>query len=125
MAEINIKVVICILVILLLFDAIYITIFSSHFIKLFESIQKSSFKFRYESGIITYLLMTFTVYYFGFVKNFSSLDMFILGICVYGTYDLTDYSTFKNWNLSTVLLDTTWGGVLYCSTVYIIKKLIL
>tara|TARA_Y100000389_G_scaffold153040_1_gene153179 strand:+ start:26820 stop:27197 length:378 start_codon:yes stop_codon:yes gene_type:complete len=125
MTEINIKVVVWVLVILLIIDAIYITIFSNYFIKLFESVQKTPFKFRYESGIMTYFLMTFTVYYFGFVKNFSNLDMFILGACVYGTYDLTNYSTFKNWSLSMVILDIIWGGVLYFLTAYIIKKLIL
>uniref|UniRef100_A0AB39JE51 Duf2177 Domain Containing Protein n=1 Tax=Florenciella sp. virus SA2 TaxID=3240092 RepID=A0AB39JE51_9VIRU len=125
MTEINLKIIACILLILLIVDAIYITIFSNYFIKLFESVQKTPFKFRYESGIATYLLMTFTVYYFGFVKNFSNLDMFILGACVYGTYDLTNYSTFKNWTLSMVILDTIWGGVLYFLTAYIIKKLIL
>lgn len=36
----------------------------------------------------------------------------ILGALAYGTYELTSYTILKDWYLSMVLVDTTWGAVL-------------
>lgn len=36
----------------------------------------------------------------------------ILGALAYGTYELTSYTILKDWHLSMVLVDTTWGAVL-------------
>lgn len=32
-----------------------------------------------------------------------------LGLIAYGTYDLTNYATLKNWPLTVTLVDLTWG----------------
>ena len=32
-----------------------------------------------------------------------------LGLVAYGTYDLTNYATLKNWPLTVTLVDMTWG----------------
>ena len=32
-----------------------------------------------------------------------------LGLVAYGTYDLTNYATLKNWPLTVTLVDLTWG----------------
>jgi len=34
-----------------------------------------------------------------------------LGLLAYGTYDMTNLSTLKNYQLSIALIDTAWGGV--------------
>lgn len=36
----------------------------------------------------------------------------VLGLVAYGTYDLTNLSTLKNWPLSISLVDLAWGTVL-------------
>ena len=36
----------------------------------------------------------------------------VLGLVAYGTYDLTNLSTLKNWPLSVSLIDLAWGTVL-------------
>jgi uncharacterized membrane protein len=33
-----------------------------------------------------------------------------LGLVAYGTYDLTNYATLKNWPLTVTLVDLTWGA---------------
>jgi len=105
-----------ILLLILLLDFVYISFFRNDFVNLFKNVQKSPLKINKFGFVITYMLLTFTVYYFGFVKQFTSKDMFILGVCVYGVYEFTNLSTFKNWKMKMTLLDTLWGGILFYLT---------
>lgn len=105
-----------ILLLILLLDFVYISFFRNDFVNLFKNVQKSPLKINKFGFVITYMLLTFTVYYFGFVKQFTSKDMFILGVCVYGVYEFTNLTTFKNWEMKMTLLDTLWGGILFYST---------
>lgn len=34
----------------------------------------------------------------------------VLGLLAYGTYDMTNLATLKNYQLSVALIDTAWGG---------------
>ena len=36
----------------------------------------------------------------------------LLGLAAYGTYDITNLSTLKNWPASLVIIDMIWGTVL-------------
>jgi len=105
-----------ILLLILLLDFVYISFFRNDFVNLFKNVQKSPLKINKFGFVITYMLLTFTVYYFGFVKQFTSKDMFILGVCVYGVYEFTNLTTFKNWKMKMTLLDTLWGGILFYLT---------
>ncbi len=92
-----------ILLLILLLDFVYISFFRNDFVNLFKNVQKSPLKINKFGFVITYMLLTFTVYYFGFVKQFTSKDMFILGVCVYGVYEFTNLTTFKNWKMKMTL----------------------
>lgn len=105
-----------ILLLILLLDFVYISFFRNDFVNLFKNVQKGPLKINKFGFVITYMLLTFTVYYFGFVKQFTSKDMFILGVCVYGVYEFTNLTTFKNWKMKMTLLDTLWGGILFYLT---------
>ena len=36
----------------------------------------------------------------------------LFGLVAYGTYDLTNLATIKNWSLKVTIIDLIWGGVL-------------
>ena len=36
----------------------------------------------------------------------------VLGLVSYGTYNLTNMATIKNWSMSVVFVDMIWGGLL-------------
>ena len=36
----------------------------------------------------------------------------VLGLVAYGTYDITNLSTLRNWSLTVTLLDLAWGTAL-------------
>lgn len=121
---VNMKVFFIIFFLLLLLDAVYISTFNGFLNKLFKRVQGGrKLSVKYGGFIATYLLMTSIVYYFGIIKKFTLSEMILLGISIFGVYDLTNYTTFIDWNLKMVLLDTLWGGVLFASITYLIKKL--
>lgn len=120
---VNIKLFFSIFLLLLLLDAVYITLFSNFFNILFKKIQGGrNLTIKYGGFVATYLLMTSIIYYFGIIKKFTLSEMFLLGISIYGVYELTNYTTLKDWSLKMVLLDTLWGGILFSSTFYILNK---
>ena len=51
----------------------------------------------------------------------------LFGLFTYGTYDLTNQATVRNWTTSLTLIDMAWGGVLggltAASTYWIISRL--
>ena len=36
----------------------------------------------------------------------------LLGLLAYGTYELTNYATLRDWSIEQVALDMIWGGLL-------------
>lgn len=51
----------------------------------------------------------------------------LFGLFTYGTYDLTNQATVRNWTTSLTLIDMTWGGFLggltATSTYWVVSKL--
>lgn len=43
----------------------------------------------------------------------------LLGLVIYGVYDLTNYSTLRHWSLTLVMVDMAWGAVLCGSTAWL------
>ena len=41
--------------------------------------------------------------------NPNYLRAAFLGLAIYGTYELTNYATFKDWDLKTLIMDIGWG----------------
>ena len=60
-----------------------------------------------------YLLIIVGLYYFVLYENKSIAEAMLLGIVIYGAYELTTKALIKNWRWKTVVLDTVWGGVLF------------
>jgi hypothetical protein len=66
-----------IFVLLLLFDAVYISYFKEFFNTLFKEVQGGrSLSIKYGPFGMTYLLMTIIIYHFGFTKHFTDMEMF-------------------------------------------------
>lgn len=52
----------------------------------------------------------------------------VFGIVCYGTYNLTNMATIKDWSSKVVLVDIMWGGLLTgsasCFSIYLTKKIL-
>lgn len=101
-------------------DAAWLTINHSYHVKLFEHIQKSPLTVRWIPAILVYILLIVAVYFFAVVEGKSisnaAIRGAVLGLAMYGLYDLTNYATLRNYTLEMTVKDMMWGTVL-CSLV--------
>lgn len=124
MQDINLKTILIVSVILSILDYIYISIFSDHFKNQIYKVQKKPLEMNIKSTIMCYVLLIFGLYYFIIRKNKSVYEAFLLGLFVYGVYELTTISLLKEWEWKTVIIDTIWGGILFATTTYLTYKMI-
>ena len=114
--------------ILLIIDGITLNILSNFFNKQIIQIQGSPIKMNIIAAIACYVFITILLYYFIVSKARSVKEAFLLGFLSYGIYELTTKALLKGWKWSTVVVDTTWGGVLFALTTlifYKMKKIVL
>ena len=111
-------------IVLLLLDYIYISTFSNHFKEQIYKVQNKPLKLNIKSAVLSYILLILGLYYFILKENKSLKDAFLLGIFVYGVYELVTITLLKDWKWKTVLIDTLWGGILFTTTVYITRNIL-
>ena len=74
---------------------------------------------NYAAAGLFYLFYIAGIVYFAVVPAFHSgswttamLAGAMLGLVAYGTYDMTNLATLKNWSLTVSLVDMLWGATL-------------
>ena len=127
MNELNKLVVIGITMLIL--DYLYINfLILPGFSKMINKIQRREMSVRIIPAILCYMLMIFGLYFLIINSKVQEkqklINSFVLGLVIYGVYDLTNYATIINWSSSIAIMDMIWGGVLFLSTTYITLKLI-
>lgn len=106
---------------LLLLDAIYIGTNYSFLANVYKTIQRSPLQINPIGAVLCYVFLSALLYYFIILPKKSVVDAFLLGVGVYGVYELTNYTTFKDWPVWMVGMDTLWGGILFFLTTYFIR----
>jgi hypothetical protein len=109
-------------VILLILDAIYISMIKDEFELQIASIQRVSMQIRPLGAIVCYFLLITGLWYFILRERRSIIEAFFFGIVIYGVYESTSYATLKNWSSKIFIMDTLWGGVLMGLTTYLTYK---
>tara|TARA_B100001027_G_C16149455_1_gene277384 strand:+ start:33 stop:437 length:405 start_codon:yes stop_codon:yes gene_type:complete len=104
-------------------DSVYLGLAKNYFDNQVKLIQGSSIKLNIPATIACYIFLTVGIYYFVVQKNLSYLESFALGIFVYGVFDTTTMAIFKNWKLTSVVMDTLWGGTLFVLVKFLFDKL--
>ncbi len=114
-------------IILLILDAGFIYLNKHIFQSQIVAVQHTSLILNYGGVLLSYLLLIFGLYYFILRQHRSVPEAVIFGLVLYGVYETTSYAMLKNWRLSTVFIDTIWGGALMglttASTYWISRKL--
>jgi len=106
-------------IVLLILDGTYIYTNKNLFQDTVVNIQRVVMQVKPIPVILVYLLLVIVINYFIIQKNRSPLEAFLLGLCIYGIYEGTNYAMFKKWTLQVALMDTLWGGILFSATTYI------
>ena len=104
-----------ILLTLLVLDGIYLGIHSTFFQKVLERIQ-GPMHFRPIPASFVYVCLTFLVYKL-IQYRVSDMDAFLIGACVHGIYEGTNYAILRGWPPYLFFVDTLWGGILIYLTV--------
>lgn len=111
-------------IIFVVLDGIYLNLVKGYFNQQIQKIQGSPIQLNIIYTGITYIFLIFGLIYFIIEKHKSVKDAAVLGFVIYGVYEFTSISLFKNWSLLTVLMDTTWGTILYALTTGLVYKII-
>lgn len=108
-------------IILVCLDAVYLNFFKGYFGKQVSRVQGSEMQLNYLAAIICYIFIIIGLNYFIIRPRRSVNDAFLFGIVIYGVYETTNWTIFKNWSPISVVLDTLWGGILFASTTFIVR----
>lgn len=110
-------------IIFVVLDGIYLNLSKGYFNNQVKKIQGSDIKINMIATGITYIILIFGINYFIIQRHRSVKDAALLGFVIYGVYEFTNMSLFKDWSILTAIIDTTWGTVLFGLTTAIIYKL--
>ena len=120
----NLLPIVVLSIVVLVLDMIYISCVKTLFNKLIKGIQGSDIKLNLEATFLDYILIIFSMYYFIIQKNASIEEAMILGLCIYGIYELTNMAVFKRWTWQVVMIDSIWGAVLYGTSTFLYRQII-
>lgn len=120
----NILPIVILSIVILVLDMIYINCVKTLFSKLIKGIQGSDLKLDLTATFLDYILIIFSMYYFIIQKNASIEEAMILGLCIYGIYELTNMAVLKRWTWEVVMIDSIWGAVLYGTSTFLYRKII-
>ena len=95
--------------------------------KTVQDVQKSELKIDKLAGLLFYVLAA--IIFILIVKRYSNKDPIkalqlgaLLGLAMYGTFDITNKAIFKDYTWSYALMDMTWGSFVFGLTSYCITK---
>jgi len=108
-------------IVLITIDFMYLQSIKGYFQKQVQSVQGSAMQINYLGAALCYVFLIVGINYFIIKPNRSIKDAFLLGLVIYGVYETTSYALFKNWYVTTVIIDTLWGGILFALTTWIIR----
>ena len=109
--------------ILVALDVVFLTLTASIYAKQILEVQGTTLNINYIYAAVTYLVIIFALNYFILQRDASILEAGILGLSIYAIFELTNAALFTKWKLSTIILDTIWGGVLFASVTAIITAI--
>ena len=110
--------------IMLVIDTIYLKFIAADpFMRMVENIQNSKKNIDFIAAALVYLLMTGGEYYFIIKDKRTPMDAFLLGILIYGVFDLTNKAVFTKYKWNIAIQDMFWGGVLFYTTTFIFYKI--
>ena len=113
--------------IFLLLDTLYFSsVAGTLFQRVIRQVQKEPLQFNLTGAVFAYLFLFAALNYFILQSPAASLQAaFVLGVVIYGVYEMTNYALFKHWSPAAVVIDTLWGGIVFALTTYLTRRLLL
>ena len=111
-------------IIFIIIDGGFLYLMRNNFQTMIKKIQGSPLQMKLIPTISCYIILVSSLYYFIIHKKSSYLDAFLLGFFIYGVYETTNISIFKDWSFKVGLIDLSWGGFLFLITTYLYKNIV-
>lgn len=100
---------------LLVLDAIWLSLRLDYHKSFFYAIQKSPLTLRWAPALIVYLLLAVAIQHVAIQSSKSLKESAVMGALVgfvmYGFYDATNYATLARWTAEMAIVDTMWGTI--------------
>lgn len=108
-------------------DAVYLGVIQGEYMKkYFSHLNGSPFKLKLFPGLLAWALLGWGLEHFILSKGYplkkTLTQAALLGILIYGVYDLTNLATISKWTVQFTLMDMIWGGVVMSLVAYIRMK---
>lgn len=127
----NVKALVLSVIFFLVLDALFIGAFMKDWQSLLLRVQGEKMEVRMLSALAVYVIMVLAWVYFvyrPFLVHKSVSEAVktgaILGFCIYGVFELTNFAIIKKWDMKFVLMDTFWGATLYALVSYFTLSLL-
>jgi uncharacterized membrane protein len=104
-------------VVMLVLDAVWLTATSASSRQIFATLQGKPLQIRWAPAAVVYALMIAAVWFFAVEPSKSWQEGAgrgaLLGLVMYGLYDMTNYATLVAYPLSFAIQDMVWGTFLF------------
>ena len=113
----------------IIIDLPYLYLNVADFKAMIKEIQGKDITLKYIPVLITYLIMSFGLFYF--VLNTDKdlkqkiISSALLGFTVYGVFDFTNMAIIEKWKYKQTLIDVIWGTILFTITTILNEKFIV
>ena len=74
-----------------------------------KKIQNDGMKIKVIPAILAYVLLVFNIYTILIPRLQNEYEYAIVGMVIYGVYNMTNQATLKDYPLSISIIDTLWG----------------
>ena len=100
--------------IILILDLLFLAFIGKPmFEKMIKEITNKAPVYNIYGIILSYFFIFLGFKYFVINKKMTSKDAFILGLVIYGVFEMTNLALFDKYNYQVAILDTLWGGILF------------
>ena len=107
-------------IVLITLDMIWLSYFSKKIGSVITKIQHSPMKINTAAAVTAYAIMCVCYYFIAFENGRPNyLKGILLGLAIYGTYEFTNYATFKEWSAIIAAEDISWGLFLSFASLYV------
>lgn len=108
------------LIVYLILDILWISLNSKMYLTNIEKIQNKSFKLNIYAAVITYIIISLYLIFLIY-NDFSLIICVLISFFIYSIYNLTNLSTFENYSIKVVIIDTLWGSLVTFLTISIVN----
>lgn len=110
-------------IVMLVLDAIYLTLTKGFYNKQVRLIQGSDLTIKLVPTLLVYISLLVGLYYFILVPKRPVMDAVLLGFVIYAVFELTNLAIFDKWSVQAVILDSSWGAILFGLITFITYKI--